>query len=269
MGHCWKDVPEYSVFNVSRIGGRAFDLWRDGILHIADIPDDFALSASQQLQVQAEKTGEVFRDQEALDEFKSQLVRPLYFMDFETFMPAVPMYEGTRPYQMLPFQYSLHVVGAAGEEPAHFAFLGTPPEDPREEFIRSLLKNIGKSGSVLTWNQAFEISRLNEIARDFPQYSGEIAALVERVVDLMLPFQRKHFYTPQMKGSYSIKNVLPALVPELSYKDLDIQEGGTASLVYMSLYSDPDPASVAAKRENLLRYCALDTLSMVRILEKL
>jgi len=89
------------------------------------------------------------------------------------------------------------------------------------------------------------------------------------VVDLMLPFQRKHFYTPQMKGSYSIKNVLPALVPELSYKDLEIQEGGTASLVYMSLYSDPDPASVATKRENLLRYCALDTLSMVRILEKL
>lgn len=269
MGHCWKDVPEYSVFNVSRIGGRAFDLWRDGILHIAGIPDDFTLSANQQLQVQAEKTGEVTRDQEALDEFKSQLVWPLYFMDFETFMPAVPMYEGTHPYQMLPFQYSLHVLGAAGEEPAHFAFLGTPPEDPREEFIRSLLKNIGKSGSVLTWNQAFEISRLNEIARDFPQYSGEIAALVERVVDLMLPFQRKHLYTPQMKGSYSIKNVLPALVPELSYKDLEIQEGGTASLVYMSLYSDPDPASVAAKRENLLRYCALDTLSMVRILEKM
>jgi len=184
-------------------------------------------------------------------------------------LAGVPLYEGTHPYQMLPFQYSLHVVGTMGEEPAHFTFLGTPPDDPREEFIRSLLKNIGTSGSVLTWNQAFEISRLNEIARDFPQYSGEIAALVERVVDLMLPFQRKYFYTPQMKGSYSIKNVLPALVPELSYKDLEIQEGGTASLVYMSLYSDPDPVSVATKRENLLRYCALDTLSMVRILEKM
>ena len=184
-------------------------------------------------------------------------------------MPAVPMYEGTHPYHMLPFQYSLHVVWVPGEVPEHFAFLGTPPEDPREELIRSLLKNVGKSGSILTWNQTFEISRLNEIARDFPKYSAEIAALVERVVDLMLPFKRNHYNTPQMKGSYSIKNVLPALVPELSYEVLEIQEGGTASLVYTSLYSEPDPASVAAKRENLLKYCALDTMSMVKILEKL
>jgi hypothetical protein len=269
MGHCWKDVPDYSVFNILLIGERAFDLLREGIVRIADIPDDFSLSESQQMQVQAEKTGEVFRDQEALDAFKSGLEYPLYFMDFETFMPAVPMYDETRPYQMLPFQYSLHVTRAPGKEPEHFAFLGTPPADPREEFIRSLIKNIGNKGSIITWNQGFETARLNEIARDLPGFEAAIAGIVERVTDLMSPFQHKHFYTPEMKGSYSIKSILPALVPELSYKDLEIQEGGTASLVYSSLYSDPDPASVVAKRNNLLRYCALDTMSMVKILEKL
>jgi len=269
MGHCWKDVPDYSVFNISRIGDRAFDLYREGIVRIADIPGNFDLSDSQKMQVQAEKTGEVFRDQDALAEFNESLEFPLYFMDFETFMPAIPMYEGTRPYQMLPFQYSLHVVRAPGKEPEHFAFLGSPPDDPREEFIRSLLTNVGKRGSVITWNQSFENARLAELSRDLPAYSQGITELLERVVDLMSPFQHRHYYTPEMKGSFSIKSILPALVPELSYKDLEIQEGGTASLVYLSLYTDPDPASVAAKRENLLKYCALDTLSMVKILEKI
>jgi hypothetical protein len=209
------------------------------------------------------------RDQDELDDFKSQLVYPLFFIDFETIFPAIPIHDESRPYQQIPFQFSLHVQQSENGTLKHYEFLGTPPVDPRPDFIHSLLDNLGTVGSIIVWNQGFEMNRLREIARDFPEYSTQIAQVLERVVDLMVPFRRKHLYTPKMNGSYSLKAVLPALVPDLSYSDLEIQEGGSASMTYESLYYDIDPESITKKREALLKYCELDTLSMVRILNVL
>jgi hypothetical protein len=209
------------------------------------------------------------RDQDALDEFLEELVYPLYFMDFETIRFAVPRYDESRPYQQIPFQYSLHVQQAREGPVEHYEFLGTPPEDPRPEFIQSLLSRLGSTGSIIVWNQAFENTRLRELARDFPEYGAGIDSLFARVADLMVPFRRKHLYMPEMNGSYSLKAVLPALITDLSYAGLEIQEGGTAGMTYESLYWDDDPESVRMKRGNLLEYCGMDTLSMVRLLEKL
>ena len=108
---------------------------------------------------------------------------------------------------------------------------------------------------------------MKEIARDFPEFQEQIDLVLERVVDLMVPFRKKHLYVPEMNGSYSLKAVLPALIPDLSYKELEIQEGGTASMIYESLYEDQDLASIAKKCYDLLEYCKRDTLSMVRILD--
>jgi hypothetical protein len=190
-------------------------------------------------------------------------------MDFETTQFAVPQYDESRPYQQIPFQYSLHVQQTKNGPVEHFEFLGTPPVDPRPDFIESLLAALGEIGSIIVWNQAFENTRLREIARDFPEYAANIDSLFPRVADMMVPFRRKHLYTPDMNDSYSLKAVLPALVTDLSYYDLEIQEGGTASIIYESLYHDNDPGSVQQKRENLLAYCKMDTLSLVRILELL
>jgi hypothetical protein len=211
------------------------------------------------------------RNQAELDNFTSQLEYPLYFMDFETIQFAVPQYDESRPYQQIPFQYSLHIQPThhVTTSQVHKFFLGTPPADPRPDFIRSLLDNLGTKGSIIVWNQAFENTRLREIARDFPEYASRIEPLFDRVVDLMVPFRRKQLYTPEMNGSYSLKAVLPALISDVSYSTLEIQEGGAASMTYESLYSDNDPDSVAKKRGDLLKYCELDTLSMMRILEKL
>ncbi|HNX89656.1 MAG TPA: DUF2779 domain-containing protein [Paludibacteraceae bacterium] len=208
------------------------------------------------------------RNQDELDQFLDELEYPLYFMDFETIQFAVPQFDESRPYQQIPFQYSLHLQQSKGGPLTQFSFLGTPPTDPRPEFIQSLLSHLGSSGSIIVWNQTFENTRLKEIARDFPEYSSMIDPLFDRVVDLMVPFRKKYLYTPDMNGSYSLKAVLPALVPDLSYSNLEIQEGGSAGLTYESLYNDTDPESIATKRENLLKYCELDTLSMVRILER-
>jgi len=132
-----------------------------------------------------------------------------------------------------------------------------------------LLKVTKDKGDVLVYNKTFEITRLNEIARDFPQYTEVIKKLISRIKDLMIPFQKKHYYSPKMKGSYSIKAVLPALVPELSYDKLEINEGGLASIAYESLQTETDLMITAEIKQQLLEYCKLDTLGMVRILERL
>ncbi|MCX6250560.1 MAG: DUF2779 domain-containing protein [Bacteroidetes bacterium] len=233
---------------------------------------DFMEFCRQELPVEsgAPEAQPANRNQEALDEFKDELEYPLYFMDFETIFPAVPIHNESRPYQQIPFQYSLHIVKDhhLSSSLLHHAFLGVPPSDPRPEFIKSLLEHLGDHGSIIVWNKTFEMCRLKEIARDFPEYSDQIDQVLKRVVDLMVPFRRRHLYTPDMNGSYSLKSVLPALVPDLSYSSLEIQEGGSASLTYESLYYDTDQESIAKKRMDLLKYCELDTLSMVKILEK-
>jgi len=190
-------------------------------------------------------------------------------MDFESFQPSVPLFDNSKPYQQIPFQYSIHIKKDKESKENHFEFLAETGIDPRKKFIESLLKDIKKSGDVIVYNKTFEITRLNEIARDFPEYETDIQKLISRIKDLMVPFQKKYYYAPEMKGSYSIKAVLPSLVPELSYDALKINEGGLASIAYESLQTETDLMFIAEIKEQLLEYCKLDTLAMVRILEKL
>ena len=151
-------------------------------------------------------------------------------MDFETIGPAVPKYNGSRPYQQLVFQYSLHVQETSTSEIEHRDYLADPSQDPKIGFIEQLIEDCGTSGDIIVYNIGFERGKLNDLIDVFPEYSNELRRIVNRLKDLMIPFQQKWYYTPEMRGSYSIKYVLPALVPELSYNDLDIKEGGAASI---------------------------------------
>ncbi len=199
----------------------------------------------------------------------SMINYPLYFMDFETFMPAVPLYDNSRPYQQIPFQYALFYKKDKNSEAQFYEFLGNPSEDARISFINSLLKNTKKKGDIIVYNKSFETTRLKEIARDFPEYADEIEDRISRIKDLMIPFQKKYYYKPEMKGSYSIKYVLPALVPELTYEGMPVADGGMAMIAYESLLHESDPQKIEAIRNNLLSYCKLDTYGMVKIWEEL
>jgi hypothetical protein len=190
-------------------------------------------------------------------------------MDFETFQPAVPLFDNSKPYQQIPFQYSVFLKKDKDSEAEHFEFLAEPGIDPRKKFIENLLKVMKGKGDILVYNKTFEITRLNEIAKDFPQFADGIEKLVSRIKDLMIPFQKKYYYAPEMRGSYSIKAVLPALVSELSYDELEINEGGLASVAYESLQTETDLMFIAEIKQQLLEYCKLDTLGMVKILERL
>jgi hypothetical protein len=268
--YCRKHIPEDSIFDFSGMHlAKKYELYRDGIIVLDDVPAGYPLNKNNELQLDVYKSGKLLIDKKAIKNFLSDLNYPLYFIDFETFQPAVPLFDNSKPYQQIPFQYSVFLKEDENSEQQHFEFLAEPGEDPRKNFIENLLKVTKDKGDVLVYNKTFEITRLNEIARDFPQYTEVIKKLISRIKDLMIPFQKKHYYSPKMKGSYSIKAVLPALVPELSYDKLEINEGGLASIAYESLQTETDLMITAEIKQQLLEYCKLDTLGMVRILERL
>jgi len=270
-GTCWKHIPEYSVFDISRLNkDKKFDLYNQGVITFDDIDlGQTNLNPNQLLQVQSEINGTSHIDIEEIRNFTSGLNYPLYFLDFETIGPAVPKYNGSRPYQQLVFQYSLHIQETLTSVIEHREYLADPTKDPRIGFIEQLIQDCGSSGDILVYNIGFERGKLNDLIDVFPEYSNELLGIVNRLKDLMIPFQQKWYYTPEMKGSYSIKYILPALVPELSYNDLDIKEGGKASNTFLSMVNETFEGDVQKTRRQLLEYCELDTYAMVKILEKL
>ena len=268
--YCRKHIPEDSIFDFSGMHlAKKYELYRNGVLRLDDVPEDYPLNKNNKLQLDVHKNGKPLIDKAAIKGFINDLKYPLYFMDFETFQPAVPLFDNSKPYQQIPFQYSVFLKKDKDSEAEHFEFLAEPGIDPRKKFIENLLKVMKGKGDILVYNKTFEITRLNEIAKDFPQFANGIEKLVSRIKDLMIPFQKKYYYAPEMRGSYSIKAVLPALVPELSYDELEINEGGLASVAYESLQTETDLMFIAEIKQQLLEYCKLDTLGMVKILERL
>jgi hypothetical protein len=268
-GHCWQHVPDYSIFNISRLSGeKKWELYNMGILKFEDIPADFKLNDSQWQQVIAELKGETHIDKAVIKRFLGSLVYPLYFLDFESFQPAIPLFDHSRSYQQVVFQYSLHWLESETSELKHTAFLAeNDGSDPRPPFIKQLIADIGTTGDILVFNRSFEAGRLNEIATNFPNFQFPISNIVSRIKDLMVLFQQRQYYVPEMKGSYSIKQVLPALVPGFNYDNLAIGDGGSASHAFMSLISEKNEEKIQMTRKNLLEYCRQDTLAMVEILK--
>ena len=207
-------------------------------------------------------------DHEGIQAFLGQLEYPLYFLDYETISPAIPLYDHSRPYQQIPFQFSLHVLDRHDGSLEHIEFLHTEKGDPRPAFMASLIANCGSHGSVVVYNQGFE-SRINrELAENFPEYKGALDAITGRMVDLLVPFRSRMLYHPAMQGSASLKAVLPAFVDDISYDDLEISDGGTASHQYLCCIKnviDEEAKDVIYKA--LKKYCHLDTLAEVRLLE--
>lgn len=268
-GHCWAHIPTPSVFNVSFLGAKKFDLYNRGIVRIEDIPDDYPLNKRSSFHVESHKAWRETVDQIAIRAFLEGLDYPLHFLDFETFNLSIPPFDGVKPYMQIPFQYSLHVQDGIGAELKHSGFLAKAGTDPRLPLLERLLAETEGSGSIVVYNMGFEKTRLRELAEAFPAYATSLTDRIDRLGDLMVPFRERHLYKPEMGGSYSIKAVLPTLVPDLSYEGLEIAEGTMASDAYLNLWDETDPRRMERVREALWEYCKLDTLAMVRILERL
>jgi hypothetical protein len=269
IGHCWKDVPSPSVFDVHFLGKRAFELFNQGVKRIEDIPPTFRLERRSRFHVQAHKVGERIVRHERLREFLGGLAYPLRYLDFETFALPIPPFDGLRPYEKVPFQYSLHVQGEPGGALDHSGFLAERRGDAREALLTRLLQETEGDGSILVYYSAFERGVLLSLAEQFPEHRAAILERVGRMVDLIVPFRRRWYWHPEMGGSNSLKDVLPVFAPELSYEETGIGDGEEAMAVFLSLRERTDPESIRELRQSLWDYCRLDTLAMVRILEGL
>lgn len=283
--HCWAEagVPKDSVLNLSYGGEKSWRLYYDGVQSLKDIAESVPLSPPQRLQVECERTGQAHIDVPRISSFVQSVIYPIYYLDFETIAPAVPLYTQSRCYQPIVFQYSLHIQESPFTDSSisdeslivHKEFIGDGSDsDPRIPLLEKLISDLGETGSIVVYNKSFEESRLKEMAIDFPAYAETIACICCRLVDLAIPFQRKHYYVPAMKGKYSIKYVLPAVCPSYanSYSELDIKEGLTASNTYMNVViksATMDADEKLSSLQNLLAYCNLDTLAMVKIFEAL
>jgi len=266
---CNPPLPDDHIGYLPRLHASAEEALEElGVESIHDIPDDFPLSERQRLACTSVQTGEPWFNPE-LGVALESLRYPLYFMDFESVNPAVPRFSGMRPYDQLPFQFSVHVLREPGVEPEHYEFLATDASDPRHEFAATLCSVLGDSGSIAVYNAQFEAQRLSELAAYLPEFAERIAQIQSRLWDL-LPVVRNNVYHPKFAGSYSLKYVLPALVPEMSYSGMRVSDGQAAGLAWEAFVRGNVDGSDGDKlKRALLDYCGQDTLALVRLMDVL
>ncbi len=267
--HCNPDLPSDHVSLLPRIRPeRVDDLLSSGILSVQQVPDDFPLSETQRRAADAVKSGKMWISPELAGEL-STLHYPICFMDFETIFPALPRFAGMRPYDHVPFQWSVHRQEWDGAMVKHYGFLAENTSDPRVPFLESLCDAVKGAGSIVVYNRGFEASRLDDLARWLPGHRSEIAKIKGKLWDLLAVIRRS-VYHPAFGGSFSLKRVAGAILSDMSYDGLGVAEGIQAGIAWTRLV---DPATSPEEKDKLkralLQYCGQDTLALARIVDVL
>ena len=269
--HLHPDLDSYSIYHLSyptpeQIG----ELEDAGIKLIKDIPLDLAVRDKQRVQIETTLSGEPIIDSTQITEFLNTFTYPLYFLDYETFSHVIPQFPGGSPYADYPFQYSLHILDSPGSELRHTEYLHQGQDNPMPGLITQLQKDIGGSGTVLTWNMSYEKGCNDRMASCYLEHAEFLAGLNARIDDLMTPFSKMWCFYRDFMGSASVKKVMPVLAPELSYQDLSVGDGLLARRLWTETVMGGKNQD---KREQVISdlslYCTLDTYAMVRILEEL
>jgi hypothetical protein len=263
---CWNYLPKNNIFLLTnwRVYWKLFE---EGVLDLKDIPRETKLTDKDSVILESTLDNERYVSLEHIKHFLKSLNYPLYHFDFETFMTAVPIFDNSKPWQQIPFQYSLHIEQEDGNV-EHREFLADSDKDPRISMLKQMKKDLEGTGDIIVFNKSFEITRLKEMADDFPEHKEWINDLIPRIIDLALPFQKYYYYDPKQKGRYSIKAVLPAITGK-GYKNLEINSGGDASVRFFYSHIKPELKHKDKIRANLLKYCCLDTEGMIWIIDEL
>jgi len=278
--YCFPDLPEPSVFDLQKIKyEKAMEFYKMGLADFKSLYESGEISGrnateeKQLMQMEYEINDlPAHIDKEGMREFLDTVYYPLYFLDFETCMPAVPVHQGAKPYTQTTFQYSLHYIEEEGGELRHKEFLGEPGEDYRRTLAEALCRDIPENACVMVYNKSFEPARIKKMGEMLPDLAAHLNAIAGNIIDLMEPFQKGYYYNRAMKGSYSIKYVLPAVFPddpELDYSKLEgIHNGDEAMNIFPKIKDMPADEAERA-RQNLLKYCELDTYAMVKLWQEL
>ncbi|HEC1794686.1 TPA: DUF2779 domain-containing protein [Campylobacter lari] len=270
--YCWVEqrnlCENENIFSISK-SNKIFNLYRKNIINFKDIKDLSTFTENQQIQIKASLNKEIYINKENIKKFLDTLTYPIYHLDFESFTQVIPEYRVVKSYMQIPFQYSLHI--DYKDKLEHKEFLSECGIDPRYELAKNLINDIPKNVCVLAYNASFEKSVIRNLALAFPEFSEHLLNIEKNIEDLMIPFQNKDYYHYKMQGSYSIKKVLPALIPDMeqAYNNLDLIHNGSEAMKSFETMQNMDENERKACRQALLEYCKLDTLAMVKILKHL
>jgi predicted RecB family nuclease len=267
--HCNPPLPDDHIFRLPRThASEVAKLVALGIQSIHDIPENYPLTSRLRRACTSVQTGTPWFSPELQNELRG-LEYPLYFMDFETVNPCIPRFQGMRPYDQLPFQWSVHVQREPGAMSEHCEFLAIDRGDPRPSFISALCDTLGDHGNIVVYSQQFESQRLSDLASWLPEFARRIEKIQQRLWDL-LPVIRDHVYHPAFGGSYSLKSVLPGLVPDMTYEGMEVPDGKAAGLAWEALvHGGLEEIQRQRIRKALLDYCGQDTQAMVRLVQVL
>ena len=268
---CFSFLPRHNPLTLYHLNKeKAYTLIQQGVTDILSLGDRVALSDRQKIQVESLRSQKPYFDKNSIRAFLDTLEYPLYFIDFETIAPAIPLFDNTKPYQAVPFQFSLHIQKLPGKDTEHHGYLADGKIDPRPELLELLKKYLGTRGSIVAYQASFEKEKLNRACEAFPEYARWNEDIQNRIVDLIEPFRAYHYYHYDQCGSASIKAVLPVLTGT-GYDGMAISEGGMASREFLRVTFSENVTEDERKavRKNLEDYCTLDTMAMAEIVEKL
>lgn len=274
FSYCSKDLPSPNVFNIAGMQTKSkVKYYKRGLSSFEDLEHETKLNLGCLMQIDHELHDiPDYIDRKSIHDFLNGLSYPLYFLDFESYQSAIPLYDNSKPYEQIVFQYSLHYIEREDGTLKHKEYLAYPGEDPRRKLAERLCSDIPENCCVLAYNMSFEKGRIKGLAELYPDLKEKLLRINTQIQDLMVPFRQKLYYTRAMQGSYSIKYVLPALFPDdpsLNYHNLEeIHNGAEASSAFIQMQS-MNPDQIEQYRDYLLKYCGLDTFAMVKIWEKL
>lgn len=261
--HCWQKVPDCSIFNLISLPIKKKSEWyQKGIVQIKDIPAHFSLTRYQRQQVKSELTNTPYINAVEIKKWLRRLRFPLCFMDFEAYQHPIPPYPNTTPYESIPFQFSIDSIRNFHDAPHNHSFLAPVGQDSRPEFVNALLQAIPANATIIVYNAAFEKSVLTRLAELFPKHQAALQRITNQIHDLYPIFGSGFFYSKELQGGLSIKNVVKALAPELNYQALEIANGRMANYYYMALQNKEDSKK---SREEFIAYCKMDTQAMYQI----
>lgn len=268
---CFPGLPESSIFDIPRLSAKKkIELLDQGIIDIKDVPKNFMLNTKQRLIVDVAQSNQEIINKEAIQKEFQRFTFPLYFLDYETCLLAIPLFDGYKAQQQMVFQYSLNKMESINGVILHTEYLAITKEDPSLSLIRQLQEDIGSAGSVFVWNKTFEMTRNKELTAIHPEYADFLEELNDRIYDLGDIINLGFYLHPKFKGSWSLKNVLPVMVPELSYEEMEICKGDQAMTAWWALINGALSCEEAEKTKTaLLEYCMLDTWAMVKIWKKI
>ncbi len=268
--YCWQNVPDHSIYNVYLNTETIKRLLGQGIVDLADVPAGVIVKEKYNRYQTALKEDKIIVNQDAIRAELDNYRYPLYFLDYETNSPGVPLFDHYRPYQRIVFQYSLHVVESLGAKARHFEYLDDEPGDPGPRLCAKLSREIGDNGSVIAWFKNFEAGCNREMGERYPEYAKFFDNVNGRLLDLMEFFSKGYYVDKDFFGSASLKKVMPVFVPHLSYEELNISEGMAASESWPLLVNGGlEPGERRELRCDMLAYCGLDTFGLVEIFNKL